>query len=456
MNNSTITAISTPPGRGGIGIIRLSGDQAFSIIKTISDLKIDLNELIDINQRKLIHGFILDNQGHPIDEVLLGLMPSHRSYTGEPVVEINCHGGRAVLSKILDRAMEAGAIIAVPGEFTRRAVEKGRIDLVQAEAINDVINARSDKALKIALQQMEGGLSKRYQMLKDQLLQILGEMDAVVDFELEDPLLTTDHWKKQLKDILSLLEAMLKSSKIRKYMDHGFWITLVGPPNAGKSSLFNAILNIERAIVCDVPGTTRDHISEMIEIEGVEVKITDTAGIRETESTIEAMSIMRTREQIKAADLILYVLDQNQPLSHNEIQVIEDTLAGRGIIVLNKADLPPNPSVEALEKHGIEFVRLSTLKNNGIDGLLDKIANRIAQYFPDEQSPIISSLRQRTLIEKAFNFLNNACQSLDEGNGLDIVIYEIEKAIEELKEIMGDISNEEIYEHIFSKFCIGK
>ncbi len=456
MSPSTIAAISTPQGRGGIGIIRLSGDNAFAIIRTISNIAFNLDELLALNKRKLVHGYIKDSQGQPIDEVLMGIMPSSRSYTGEQVVEINCHSGKAVLSKILERTVEAGACIAAPGEFTRRAVEKGRIDLVKAEAINDLINARSEKALAIAMQQLEGGLTKRYEELKDQLISLLGEMEAVVDFEVDNPHLTPDHWKNKLEQIISLLSTMLKSSKLKKYVDHGFWVTLAGPPNAGKSSLFNAILNIERSIVCDMPGTTRDHISETIEIEGVEVKITDTAGLRETEDTLETLSIKRSKDQMEAADFILYVIDQSQAIKQEDVETIKKLVQDRGVLVLNKGDLPKDPSLKILKQQSIESIEICSLKNEGIENLLDILANKIARYFPDNPNSIVSSMRQRALIEKASMYLQNAYKALENTMSLDMAIYEIEKSVEELKEILGQITSDDVYDVVFKKFCVGK
>lgn len=453
----TIAAISTPPGRGGIGIIRLSGSDAFSIAKKISTITISSEDLRQLKTRKIIHGYILNDRNEHLDEVLLCFMPANRSFTAEPVVEINCHGGRAVLAMVLKQVLAAGATPAPPGGFTRRAVENGRIDLVQAEAINDVISARSERTLKAALRQVEGGLSNRYKKLREKLIHLLSEIQAKIDFEIADQEIKNNYWKQQLDEIIKIVDNMLTSSKIRKYMDHGLWISLVGAPNAGKSSLFNAVLNIERAIVCDEPGTTRDHLSEVIEVEGIEVKLTDTAGIRQTDSKIESLSIEKTKQQIEASDLIFFIVDQSQEMESKQLEELINDFKDKLVLILNKNDLPQHATVkEFVPDQAIKRISTSTISSQGIDDLLDFIANWINKGISIQEDPIMTTLRQHKLLEQAKGYLNQGTKNIKNTRKLDLLTYDIESAVSCLNEIIGEISHDQVFDAIFNKFCIGK
>lgn len=454
----TIAAISTPSGRGGIGIIRISGPEALPIVQSISKTKTKLLEYRACTSRKLVHAHIIDGNQTILDEVLLAIMPSNRSYTSEPTIEINCHGGRAVIAAILKEVLSNGARLAEPGEFTKRAVESGRIDLIQAEAINDLINARSEKAMKLALKQMEGGLTKRCQAMRLNLVELLSEIQALVDFEVDDRELESNKWFDKINDIIKALGSMIQASQVRKYMDHGVWIVLAGPPNAGKSSIFNAILNIERSIVCDCPGTTRDHISETVEIEGIEVRLTDTAGIRETEDQIESASVDKSLQQVESSDIVIYVVDQSKALEkEDEIRILE-TNQDKGLLVLNKKDLPMHSSVKRFidSKPVHTIIAVSALMNEGIEELIDKVAEWITNHMPNQENPIASTIRQAKLLEKALEHITLSLNLIQEGHGIDLVEYELEKTIEALEEIIGKITNDEIFDTIFSKFCIGK
>jgi len=452
--SDTIAAIGTPPGRSGIGIIRISGPNTLELIHTFIRSKIDILSLTSSQTRKLIHAYIIDGE-NKIDEILLAYMPSNKSYTGEPTVELNCHGGRAILTYVLELILKNGARLAEPGEFTRRAFVNGRLDLVQAEAVNDLINARTKKAIKAAWRQMEGGLTKRCKDLKNTLLSVLTEIQAEIDFEVE---CNQKKWVDKISHAETIIHDMLDTAEKNKYLTQGCWVVISGPPNAGKSSLFNDIINIERSIVCDTPGTTRDHISETIDIDGIEVRLTDTAGIRDTNDKIESISIERSKQQISSADVVVYVLDQNKMLGGDEKKQAEKVLKEDGLIVFNKTDLKTHHTVKEFidNKKSKNIICISVLTKYGLDKFLDRLAELIDERTQGSEDPFVANIRQIRLLESARNNLLNVVKVIKQTNNLDIGMFEIQQAVNKLSEIIGDIANEEILNNIFSKFCVGK
>ncbi|MBN1595432.1 tRNA uridine-5-carboxymethylaminomethyl(34) synthesis GTPase MnmE [candidate division FCPU426 bacterium] len=449
--SDTIAALSTPLGRSGIGIIRISGPQALKVVSKFISSDLDILSLTPHHKRKMIHAYVW-HEKQKLDEILLTYMPAKKAYTGETTVELNCHGGRAILAAVLELALEHGARLAEPGEFTRRAFQNGRVDLIKAEAVNELIHAHTKKAVKAAWRQMEGGLSSLCTTLRHTMKTLIMEMQAEIDFEIPHSI---EKWKQEIKSMEKILEKMLQGAEKRRYFMEGCWIVIAGPTNAGKSSLFNCIVNMERSIVSDLPGTTRDHISETIELEGVEVRITDTAGVRETRDKIETISIERTKQQIHAADIIVYVIDQSSVMSKNMETEVEKVIQENGIIVFNKADLARDASVQVFinKASSGDFVFLSILTNYGVDVFMDRLAEKINEKTTGDNS-VITNIRQTRLLESAKTNLKRAAEEMP--LKLDASMYEIEEATKNISEIIGDISNEEILDAIFSKFCIGK
>jgi tRNA modification GTPase len=452
--SDTIAAISTPHGRGGIGIIRISGPSTLDLVASVTKSSVDILSLSSFKTRKLIHAFVVD-QGQTLDEILLAYMPANKAFTGETTIELNCHGGRAVLSAVLECVLKCGARLAEAGEFTRRAFENNRLNLVQAEAINDLIHARTKKAIKAAWRQMEGGLTSRCTELRENLFNQISELQAEIDFEIDG---SRARWVEQMKKAEVQIQSMLKSAEKSKFLTLGCWAVISGPPNAGKSSIFNDIINIERSIVCDSPGTTRDHISEVLEIDGIEIRLTDTAGIRATDDKIESISIERSRQQVTAADIVIYVLDQSCEMKAVEAEEAERVLKDDGLVVLNKCDLAMHPSVKTfVDKHsGKNIAIISILSNYGVDDFLDMLAECINEKTNSGEDPIITNIRQTRLLESAKGNMQSAIEAIGSEGRLDICMYELELAMRSMSEIIGEISSEDILDNIFSKFCIGK
>jgi tRNA modification GTPase len=449
--SDTIAAISTPSGLGGVGIIRISGSKAVNIIEQIASTPFNLSSLISLKTRKLIHGFILDQNREKIDEVLLAFMPTEKSYTGEQTVEIHCHGGRAVLTLILNRTLESGSRLASPGEFTRRAFENGRINLIQAEAINEIIRARTGSAVKAAWRQFDGGLNTLCKKLRSNLEKIIINVQAEIDFELR--INEIENINQTVAHAQKIIDDLLLQHGINKPDNSVIWITLVGPANSGKSSIFNKIVRAERSIVSDLPGTTVDYISEILEIEGKEIRITDTAGFKEPNSQIQTNSIERTIKQQQAADLVLYVVDQSQDIS-NYISEIYSVLNFGGMVLLNKCDLSSHYTVKKfIEDKNNNCFFTSALYDQGIEEVLNKISEKIV--FDHGENNISINIRQKVLLLKAKEELNN-CLKLIKHDYLDMFCFHLKEAAKSLSEIIGEITTEETLELIFSRFCIGK
>jgi tRNA modification GTPase len=458
MRLDTIAAISTPQGRGGIGIIRISGSLALEICEQVIQTTNPISSLKSSQSRKLIHGYLLDENKDKMDEVLIAIMPPSRSYTGEMTVEINCHGGKALLEHALMSVVKSGARPADPGEFTRRALTNGKIDLIKAEAINDLINARTSKGLKVAWRQMEGGLTQKCSKIREDLISILSDIEATIDFEMDEAC-KDKYWIQLLNDSRELIENLLGNSRANKYLQHGCWVVLTGPPNSGKSSIFNTVLKTERSIVCELPGTTRDHISETIELDGVEVKITDTAGIRNTPDKIEAYAVERSIQQVEAADVVVYVLDQSKPISEEEKTNASRIIHEGGILLFNKNDLEMHASIYEFignQQAQGSILSISAMTRDGVDSFLNLLTEIIVRDTSSLENPFLTNIRQTNSLEAAKSSLKEADKILTEGKGIDVASHEIRSALNVLEDILGIVTSEDVLDSIFKKFCIGK
>ena len=459
LQNDTITAIATPVGSGGIGIIRLSGSEAYRIVALFFKSK---NFIPDAQHSHRLHfGIIIDPQdGSALDEALVSYMQAPRSYTGEDVVEINCHSGIVLLDKILRMSLDAGARLAEAGEFTRRAFLNGRMDLTRAEAVIDVIEAKSEAGLKIASRQLTGKLAQRIEQLYGNLLHISATVEAAIDFPEDDILVdASPALAAQAKTIVEATDALIATFHDGCLYASGVQTVITGKPNVGKSSLLNALLGDDRAIVTSIPGTTRDIIQETITLDGLPVHLIDTAGIGDSDQEIERAGIERALEKIKHADIIVLVLDASRPLDHADYAVAA-LLAGKSpIIVMNKTDMPSawerGDSTALLPADVI--VAVSALHHAGISELKQAIARMIVSNHSISPSDIlIANARHRAALEKTRTALDQTITGLISGRAPELISIDLHAALEALGEITGTTTADDILEVIFSRFCIGK
>ncbi len=456
--DDTIAAIATAPGEGGIGIIRLSGCHALDIAEKI--FRPFYRESIkDYANRSLIYGNIVDGD-EVIDEVLLAYMKGPHSYTAEDVVEINCHGGFISVKKILELCFKKGARMAEAGEFTKRAFLNGRIDLSQAEAIIDIINAKTDKSHELAQEQLEGNLSKKIRGLRDKIREILAQVEVAIDYPEEDIEFIT---YKQLIDkteaVKSEIVNMYKTADTGKILREGLKTAILGKPNVGKSSLMNSILGENRAIVTDIPGTTRDVIEEFVNIKGIALKIVDTAGIRQTDDLVEKIGVEKSLKHMKSSDLTLVVLDTSRELEDEDIEILENIDRKKSLVLLNKIDLELKLDLERLKDYvdSDNIINISALKSQGIDLLHDKIEEMVfSGEISNTDEVMISNSRHKDAIYKAMNSLEDAVRALSDKMPYDFIEVDLRDAWEVLGQINGDTVNEDLLDTIFSNFCIGK
>lgn len=449
----TIGAIATAPGPAGIGIIRLSGDKALEIGEQIFVSKTgkSLGEL----PRQLCYGHIYDGE-NIVDEVLCSFMPKPHTYTTEDVLEIHCHGGYVSVEKTLSLALKKGARLAEPGEFTKLAFLNGRIDLSQAESIIDIINAKSDKSYDIAQKQLKGSLSGKVRELRDSITADLAEITVALDFPEEDiEDITTDTLKKRLSDTVDTVDKLIKSFETGRILRDGLKTVIVGKPNVGKSSLLNAMLEENRAIVTSVAGTTRDIIKENYSLSGIPLTLFDTAGIRDTDDLVEQIGVKKSRDQIEEADLVMVMLDSSRNLVSEDKQLLEDTKDKKRIVLINKLDLEP---VWTPEDEGIaEYVSLSAVTGQGIDELKSLIKDMV--YKGDieaENDSMITNVRHKDALVKAKQASDDARAALDMNLTLDLLETDYKRIWEALGEITGDTVTENLLDTIFANFCIGK
>ncbi|MFH0932719.1 MAG: tRNA uridine-5-carboxymethylaminomethyl(34) synthesis GTPase MnmE [Nitrospirota bacterium] len=460
--DDTIAAISTPLGEGGIGIVRLSGKDSVGIVEKIFSSQKN-KSLKDLGSYKVIYGHIKDPvTGEEIDEVLVTVMHSPHSYTREDVVEINCHSGMVTLRKTLELVLKEGARLAEPGEFTKRAFINGRIDLTQAEAVLDLIKSKTDESRRIAIEQLQGGLSEKITILRDGLKELCAHLEAYIDFPEDDiEIATKEDMVASMKEIEKELQKLLKTYDEARFFREGLSTAIIGRPNVGKSSLLNALLQKDRAIVTAHPGTTRDVIEEYLNINGLPLRIMDTAGIRDVQNIAEKEGVKRSLQSIENADIVIAVFDGSESLKDEDFEVIEKIKGKNAIIVLNKCDLPSACDKVALASrlgfYDSPVLNISAIKGDGLEELKDRIFNSSLKDWKEEREGVlITNLRHKIAIENAIASLRRAVSGFTEKNPLEVVALELRDALDRLGEIVGAVTTEDILEHIFKNFCIGK
>ena len=416
----TIAAITTPLGESGIGAVRISGPGAYAVGDKIFKSKSEV-PLKERRDRSIQYGTIVDENGNCIDEVLALIMKGPHSYTAEDVLEIQCHGGREALESILQLILRSGARMANPGEFTERAFVNGRIDLAQAEAVMDVIQAKSRAGLTSAVSQLEGRLSKVINKTRNELTELVTRLEVMIDYpeeDLED--IAVPDVSGALKGMQKKLQHMLEESQSGRMIRDGVMAAIAGTPNAGKSSLLNRLLQEERAIVTDVPGTTRDVLEEWITLRGIPVCLVDTAGIRETDDTVEKIGVSRARQYLDRADIILAVIDSSRPLTEEDKDIIQSVAGKNVIVVLNKTDLPPVVTSKDLSPYGFLLCPISASTGKGLDKLKDMLLQEVLKGgFTDGPSALLTNTRHIELVRQSAEALNRAQQSLQDGMPLD-------------------------------------
>lgn len=453
----TIAAITTPLGESGIGAIRISGPDAYAVGDKMFKSKsaVPLKERRD---RSIQYGTIVDENGTCIDEVLALIMKGPHSYTAEDVLEIQCHGGREALESILQLILRSGARMANPGEFTERAFVNGRIDLAQAEAVMDVIQAKSRAGLTSAVSQLEGRLSKVINKTRKELTELVTRLEVMIDYpeeDLED--IAVPDVSGALQEMQEKLQHMLEESQNGRMIRDGVMAAIAGTPNAGKSSLLNRLLQEERAIVTDVPGTTRDVLEEWITLRGVPVCLVDTAGIRETDDTVEKIGVSRARRYLDRADIILAVIDGSRPLTDEDKDILQSAADKNVIIVLNKTDLPSVMTSQDLSTYGFPICPISASTGDGLEELKDRLLQEVLKGgFTDGPSALLTNTRHIELVRQSAEALERARQSLQDGMPLDCAVIDIRQAWDTLGSITGDTVHDDIVEEIFSRFCLGK
>ncbi len=460
--DETIAAISTPLGEGGVGIVRLSGKDSIQIAEKIFSSPKN-KSLNDSKSHRVIYGYIKDTTtGKEIDEVLVTIMRSPYSYTKEDVVEINCHGGMIPLRKTLELVLKQGARLAEPGEFTKRAFMNGRIDLSQAEAVLDLVKSKSDESRRIAIEQLQGGLSEKITALRDRLTELCAHVEAYIDFP-EDEIETssTQSMSESMKDIGRELHTLIKTYNEARYFREGLSTAIVGRPNVGKSSLLNALLKKDRAIVTELPGTTRDVIEEYLNINGLPLRIMDTAGIRVVQDIAEKEGVKRSLQSIENADIVIAMFDNSESLTEEDFEVIKKIKNKNAVVVLNKCDLPPaidQNSIPSFVLHPSSFIlNISATRGDGLEELKDKIFESCLKDWKEErEGVVISNLRHKIAIENAKTSLDRAVSALIENQPLEILALELRDSLNRLGEIVGAVTTEDILNRIFNDFCIGK
>ncbi|HFH9548979.1 TPA: tRNA uridine-5-carboxymethylaminomethyl(34) synthesis GTPase MnmE [Streptococcus pyogenes] len=450
----TITAISTPLGEGAIGIVRLSGTDALAIAQSVFKGK----NLEQVASHTINYGHIIDPKtGTIIDEVMVSVMLAPKTFTRENVVEINTHGGIAVTNEILQLLIRQGARMAEPGEFTKRAFLNGRVDLTQAEAVMDIIRAKTDKAMTIAVKQLDGSLSQLINDTRQEILNTLAQVEVNTDYPEYDDVeeMTTALLREKTQEFQSLLENLLRTAKRGKILREGLSTAIIGRPNVGKSSLLNNLLREDKAIVTDIAGTTRDVIEEYVNIKGVPLKLVDTAGIRETDDLVEQIGVERSKKALQEADLVLLVLNASEKLTDQDRALLNLSQDSNRIILLNKTDLEQKIELEQLPD---DYIPISVLTNQNIN----LIEDRINQLFFDnaglveQDATYLSNARHISLIEKAVQSLEAVNDGLALGMPVDLLQVDLTRTWEILGEITGDAAPDELITQLFSQFCLGK
>lgn len=459
----TITAIATAPGEGGIGIIRISGSEALGIAMQIFRLPSG-RTAEKLDNRMLTYGNIVDDEGSVIDEVMVVYMQGPHSYTGEDVVEIQCHGSIVSLRKILQLVLAHGAVMADRGEFTKRAFLNGRLDLAEAEAVIDIIKAKSEKGLDAAVSQLRGGLSARISGVRKDLADLDSDIIAHIEYPEEDlEELEYPDLFKRVTNVRNAVARLADSAGTGRILRDGLRLSIVGRPNVGKSSLLNLILNQDRAIVTDIPGTTRDTIQEYATVGGIPVILTDTAGIRDTEDVIEQMGIQRSKDSAESADVIIVMTDSAAGIGAEDLEILKQYSSDHTVAVLNKMDISDRDAMDRedvliREETGItHIIRLSAFTGEGRDDLINMIQSFV--YSGDvsmENDELVTNVRHAELLRQALVYLDEAASMLGGGEALDFAETDIRTAWHLLGEITGEAVSEDIISEVFSRFCLGK
>ena len=451
---STIVAISTSPGIGGIGIIRMSGPEAFEILNKIFKPK----KKTPIKGYTIKYGNIVDSSNKIIDEVLVSYFVSPKSYTTENMCEINSHGGTVVMNKILDICLRNGAVMAEPGEFTKRAFLNGRIDLSQAEAVIDIINSKTDKESKVAINQLEGNLSEQIKNIRKKVVSLLADIEVTIDYpEYDVEEVSKSKISDFLKQIDKLLDELEKSFYNGKILKEGLKVAIIGRPNAGKSSLLNLILNEERAIVTDIEGTTRDSIEEFINIDGVPLKIIDTAGIRNANDEVEKIGVEKAIKISEDSNIVLAIFDISKELTDEDKKILEIIKDKNSIIILNKIDLEKKVDLAEIQLLNKPIIEISAKTKIGLNNLYKEISNifKLNEIAVDGEL-IVSNNRHKSLIINSRKNLKKAQEIVKNNMPIDIISSYLKEIIEELGKITGENVTEDVINEIFSKFCLGK
>lgn len=459
MVHDTIAAISTAVGEGGIAIIRVSGPDAIEGTARIFRSRTDLR---DAATHTVHYGHIIDpKSGEQVEEVIVTVMRGPRSFTAEDVVEINAHGGVVAVKKVLDQVLlQEGMRIAEPGEFTKRAFLNGRIDLMQAEAVIDLIRSKSDRAFSVARKQAEGTLSKRIKALRQTVIELLAHIEVNIDYpehDVED--LTSAYIREQSGSALEEIGKLLKTANEGKILREGIMTAIVGRPNVGKSSLLNMLAQENKAIVTDIPGTTRDVIEEYVTLNNIPLRLLDTAGIRETSDVVERIGVERSHNALEEADLILFVLNNNEPMHEDDRTLLEKMKDRQLILIINKSDLESKLDMDEIEEHIDEerIVRMSVLEEDG----LDRLEKAISKLFFEGQLDsgdltYVSNVRHISLLRRAQQSLIDAIDASNVGIPIDLIQIDVRSAWESLGEILGDEVGDSLIDQIFSQFCLGK
>lgn len=458
MIHDTIAAISTPLGEGGIAVIRVSGPDAIADVERVFQSKSKLSE---VATHTVHYGHIVNKEtGERIDEVLITVMRGPRSFTAEDVVEIGCHGGIVSVKKVLDLLLTGRIRIAEPGEFTKRAFLNGRIDLSQAEAVIDVIRAKSDRAYQIAMKQAEGTLSTRIKKLRHELVELMAHIEVNIDYPEHDvEELTNTFIRTRAQEAIVAIDQLLKSAEQGKIMREGIVTAIIGRPNVGKSSLLNTLTQENKAIVTDIPGTTRDVIEEYVTVNGIPLRLLDTAGIRETSDVVEQIGVERSRSALAEADLILLVFNGSEPI-HEDERLLLEQLRGRNVIaIVNKTDLPQLLETQVVSDRLSEdrIVRMSLQEEKGIDDLEAAISSI---FFSGQVEAgdftYVSNVRHISLLKQAKGALAEAIDAAESHIPIDMIQIDVRTAWEQLGEIVGDSVGDSLLDQIFSQFCLGK
>ena len=458
--DDTIAAIATPPGIGGVGIIRVSGKDSFPIVNSLFK-SVGTVPLMDRQNRTIQYGTIVDPvTNKTIDEVLVLLMKGPHSYTAEDVVEIQCHGGIVPVRQILKLLVNHDVRMAEAGEFTKRAFMNGRIDLTQAEAIIDIIEAKTEDSLSLAVSQLDGTVSSFVKDVREQLIAMIAHLEVTIDYPEEDiEDVSAQEVRTGLAPILEKMDNLLATAQRGKLLRDGVMVSIIGRPNAGKSSLMNALLREDRAIVTNIPGTTRDSIEEFLTIQGIPVRLIDTAGIRETEDIVESMGVEKARQYLDKADVVVLVIDGSKPLEPEEQELLQLITNRPSIIFLNKADQAQCVSKEEIAALGTftEIVTISAAQGEGMDEMARVITSLVqGGSVQASHEAMLSNVRHITLMEQAKVSLDQSILAIDSGMPIDLIVTDIRAAWELLGDITGESLRESMVDELFKRFCLGK